>query len=300
MHMKVLMQIDCCTATFLYPYIIYLSTAWCPHRLPSYFSTDQVMAISPLTRDQWQPIYWYLAIDLLGTLVLVQLEPLYETTCARNELRSRSSCTDTVIRMKNVLLWFQACRCAEAYKPLEMHVLKILQDGRYTEHIHVCLFPDMFSLPRPPPNRPLPTRRGGSHLQCQKSHPRPPTTTPLWPETARWRARRNSGRRPGGDSWPPRGQHPSGKTRPRRAPTASRFTSPRLRQGYEDTQYTGKHCAIPTQRCMLVHAKVYGCNQIPVLVLFGVIFFQVITNQNTDLIHLLEKVHSADPISNIK
>lgn len=98
----------------------------------------------------------------------------------------------------------------------------------YTQaQTQICLFPE--------PPRPLPTRRDGSHLQCQKSHPRDPTTTLLWPETARWKAQRNSGRRPGSALWPLREPHLYGKTQLQRVLTALRSTYLRLRQGYEDT-----------------------------------------------------------------
>lgn len=133
-----------------------------------------------------------------------------------------------------------------------------------------CLSSSWNVFPSPPPSSP--TRRDGPHLQCQKSHPRAPTTTPLWPETAHWRAQRNSGRRPGSAWWPPREPHLYGKTQLRRALTASRSTSQRLRQGYEDitrdththtqgwcTIHTHTHTpyATQTQKCMLVHTM-YG------------------------------------------
>lgn len=91
-------------------------------------------------------------------------------------------------------------------------------------------FPEIFSLRLLPSS---PTRRGGSHLRCQKSHPRAPTTTRPWPVIAHWRARRSSGRRPGSASWLPREPHLYGKTLPRRALTALRSTSLKLKQDYE-------------------------------------------------------------------
>ena len=102
----------------------------------------------------------------------------------------------------------------------------------------------MFSPTPPPP--PSPTRRGVFHLQCQKSHPRAPTTTRLWPEIVHWRAQRNSGRRPGSAWWLPKELRPYGKTQPRRALTALRSTYLRLRHGYEDitrgTHRADKQC----------------------------------------------------------
>lgn len=89
-----------------------------------------------------------------------------------------------------------------------------------------------FLTPDPPT---LTTRRGGCHPQCQKSPLKAPTSTLRWPGTARWRARRSSGRRPGSGWWRPREPRRFGRTRPQRAQTASRSTSLRLRPGYEHT-----------------------------------------------------------------
>lgn len=92
-----------------------------------------------------------------------------------------------------------------------------------------------FSVIFPSLDHPLLTRRGGFHLQWQKSHPRVPITTPLWQETAHWKALRSSGRKPGSAWWLPREPRLCGRTQPQRVLTASRSTFLRLRQGYEDT-----------------------------------------------------------------
>ncbi len=146
----------------------------------------------------------------------------------------------------------------------EIHTHTHMHTHRHTD-THTCLSFSWNVLPLPPPPS-SPTRRGGSPLQCQKSHPRAPTTTRLWPETAHWRAQRNSGRRPENAWWLPRELRPYGKTPPRRAPTASRSTSPRLRPGYEDTDRdthqlewacsTHKHTHHTAQKCMAVHTNV--------------------------------------------
>lgn len=94
------------------------------------------------------------------------------------------------------------------------------------------------------PNLHPSTRRGVYHLQCQKSHPKAPITTPPWPETARWRAPRSSGKRRGSAWWPPRELHQFGKTRRQRAPTALRSTFPKLRQGYENTGRNTQRCDV--------------------------------------------------------
>lgn len=108
----------------------------------------------------------------------------------------------------------------------------------------------------PPPSSP--TRRGVFHLQCQKSHPRAPTTTRLWPEIVHWRAQRNSGRRPGSAWWLPKELRPYGKTQPRRALTALRSTYLRLRHGYEDIT-TGTHRADKQYYTKHNTTKMYGC-----------------------------------------
>lgn len=99
------------------------------------------------------------------------------------------------------------------------------------------------------------TRRGVYHLQCQKSHPKAPITTPLWPETAHWRAQRNSGKKQGSAWWLPRELHQFGKTRLQRAQTALRSTYLKLRQGYENTGRKTHQCDVKETQKHTSHSK---------------------------------------------
>lgn len=132
--------------------------------------------------------------------------------------------------------------------------------------------------PPTPPKLPVPmpsqpplslTRRGASHLQCQKSHTGPTPSTLPWPETAHWRARRSSGRMHANAWWLPRGQHLCARILLRRAPTASRSTFLRHRRGYEDTQRctTPLHPSHRSHKCMGVRTERHRCSPLWVFII---------------------------------